>query len=192
MFAGDGNLGLDNARVVVLRGTTTVSQLFSPNLFPINEWIKTGLENRGFSVNAVRTSAAGIFTGYQNNVEIELNVYNEYTAEQARQNAIAAIEDYRANYGLNKVFSNTTLDVVSDAFVYQAGNLGTVNVYGGGNTRPASSPPSAYNLNPAAPNGQPAASGSDAFWSALGLTAAPSATVLILGIGVIAIIALKK
>src|SRR5689334_15450431 len=108
LYDFDDGLGdTGTRRVVVLRGTTTVSQLFSPNLFDISGWIKTGLENRGFSVNAVRMSAAG-WIGYTNNIEIELNVDTAYTAEQARGNAIVAIEDYRANYGLNKVFSNTT------------------------------------------------------------------------------------
>ena len=114
VFDGDEGLGLENARVVVLRGSTTVSQLFSPNLFDIRSWIKTALENAGFSVNAVRMSAAG-WVGYSNNLEIEINVYLNFTAEQARQNAIQAIDSYTANFGMNRVFLNTTLSVVSDS-----------------------------------------------------------------------------
>jgi len=122
-------------RSVVLRGTTTVSQLFSPNLFNVGEWIKTALRSSGFEVVNVRTTAANWF-GYAMNVEIELNVFNEFTSDQARGNAIAAIEAYTANYGVNKVFSNTTLSVAYDG--YQAPSAG------GTNPRPSQSPPSSH------------------------------------------------
>ena len=125
-------------RSVVLRGTVTVSQLFSPNLFNIGDWIKSALQSNGFDVVNVRTSASG-YIGYSNNVEIELNVFNEFTSEQARQNAIVAIEGYRANFGLNKVFSNTTLSVAYDGYQQQSGTT---------NPKPSSGPPSTYNQYP--------------------------------------------
>lgn len=156
---------LPDSRVVVLRGTTTVSQLFSPNIFDINGWLKTGLENRGFSVINARVVPAGWFSGYSDNVEIELNVFNNFTAEDARQNAIAAIEDISANFGLNRVFSNTTLSVVSDAYGQSGSN-----------------PPSTYDLNNS--NGE----GND-FWG--GFLKGSGATVIVGGV-VLAIILLKK
>lgn len=116
IFDDDGTLGgLENSRVVVLRGSTTPSQLFSPNFFPIDSYIRTALVNAGFDVIAVRSSSANFF-GYALNIEIEINVFNNFTAEEARRNAVRAIEAYTANYGLNRVFSNTTLSVVSDAY----------------------------------------------------------------------------
>lgn len=116
IYDDDGTLGLDNARQVVLRGTVTVSQLFSPNFLDVAGWIKIALQNAGFYVVNVRMSAAG-WIGYTNNIEIELEVYNNFTSDQARVNAIAAIEAYTANFGLNKPFYNTTLSVAYDAYV---------------------------------------------------------------------------
>ena len=43
MFDGDGNLGLDDSRVAALRGSTTPSQLFSPNFFDIAGYIQAAL-----------------------------------------------------------------------------------------------------------------------------------------------------
>jgi hypothetical protein len=128
--------GTTGMRPVVLRGTVTVSQLFSPNLFNIGDWIKAALRNNGFDVVNVRTSAAG-WVGYSNNVEIELNVFNEHTADEARRNAITAIEGYTANFGLNKVFHNTTLSVAYDGYQQQQS--------GGSTPKPSSGPPSTYN-----------------------------------------------
>jgi hypothetical protein len=191
-FEDDQTLGNTGGRIVVLRGTTTVSQLFSPNLFPISQWIQTGLENRGFIVNAVRMSAAG-WIGYANNIELELYVYNEHTAEQARVNAIRAIEDYRANFGFNQVFSNTTLDVVSDAYVppgdpgyiHNGGNVGTVTVSGGwGN---AQNPPSAYNQS----NQQQGGGGSN-FLDNLGLGLGVSTPIVIGAGALLLLLVLKK
>ena len=134
IFDNDSTLGATaGMRPVVLRGTVTVSQLFSPNLFNIADWIKAALRNNGFDVVNVRMSAAG-WVGYANNVEIELNVFNEFTGDEARRNAIAAIEGYTANLGLNKVFHNTTLSVAYDG--YQAPS--------GSSTKPSTNPPSSY------------------------------------------------
>lgn len=115
-------MSLPNSRVVVLRGSTTVSELFSPGIwsggnlvFNFSEWIRVGLENRGFSVIAARVSASG-WTGNQYNLEIEINLLNNHTSEEARVNAIQAINSITANYGLNTPFSNTTLSVASDAY----------------------------------------------------------------------------
>src|SRR5690606_8322328 len=116
VFHDDGTLGAVNSRIVVLRGSTTVSQLFSPNFLPIDNWLRQSLQGFGFSVVAVRSSTAN-WVGYALNIEIEVDVYNHHSAEEARVNAIQAIEAYTANYGLNKVFSNTTLRVVYDAYV---------------------------------------------------------------------------
>lgn len=114
IFENDGSLGaLENARVVVLRGTTRVSQLFSPNLFPIDSYLQTALSNAGFAVLGVRSTAAG-WVGYDINIEIEVEVYNNFSAEEVRRNASAAIQAYRANFGVNQVFSNTALNVIAD------------------------------------------------------------------------------
>ena len=111
IFEDDNTLGLDNARVVVLRGSTTVNRLFNSSAFPIDSWIRTALVNANFDVVAVRYSwqSSLPFGGNGVNVEIECNVFNNFTAEQARVNAITAIEAYTANLGLNKPFYNTTL-----------------------------------------------------------------------------------
>ncbi len=190
IFEGDGTLGLDNARQVVLRGTVTVSQLFSPNLFDVAGWIKIALQNAGFSVINVRMSAAG-WIGYTNNIEIELEVYNNFTSEQARVNAIAAIEAYTANFGLNKPFYNTTLSVAYDAYVAP-----------GGSSQSASPKPKSGNSNGVQPYRSPydqtnqtspnATGGVGDFFSnfgkGLGL-ASPSA---LLAGGVLLVILLKK
>jgi hypothetical protein len=178
IFSDDDTLGLDNSRVVVLRGTTTVSQLFSPNLFNIGDWIRTALENKGFSVVAVRTSAAA-WIGYANNLEIELNVFNNFTSEQARVNAILAIEAYTANFGLNKVFSNTTLAVAYDAYVPPASTSGT--------TRNPVSPvpsrtPSVFDQS------IPTSDSTLNFWSAAGLTT----PVAVVGAGLLLLLLLRR
>lgn len=167
---------LANSRVVVLRGTTTVSQLFSPNFFDVAGWLRTGLENRGLDVINARISGAEWF-GYESNIELELNVFNNFTSEEARQNAIAAIEDITVNYGLNKVFSNTTLSIVSDAYV-PPGTGGYVN------------PPSNYDLNPGGSGQVNNSSGTGSNWLD-GLLTGSGATVLIGGV-VVALILLKK
>ena len=140
IFDDDSTLGATaGMRHVVLRGTVTVSQMFSPNLFNIADWIKDALRKNGFEVVNVRMSAAG-WVGYANNVEIELNVFNEYTGDEARRNAIAAIEGYTANFGLNKVFHNTTLSVAYDGYQHQQS--------GGSVPKPSSGPPSTYDQYP--------------------------------------------
>ena len=168
IFEDDETLGrMAGTRVVVLRGTVTVSQLFSPNLFNVDRWMKTGLENRGFSVNAVRMSPAG-WIGYTNAVEIELNVFNEYSAEQARSNAINAITDTTANFGLNSVFSNVTLSVVYDANP----SAGVVP-----------SPPSEYNLPPVGDGG---------FFSNLGKSLGVSAPIALVAGGLVVLVMLRR
>ena len=144
VFESDDNLGqLENSRVVVLRGSTTPSQLFSPNFFDISGYIRKALEMGGFSVNAVRTSAGPQWIGYAQTVEIEINLFNWHTSEEARSNAIRAIEAYTANYGLNKVFSNTTLSVAYDAYVPPASGSGSNPKP----PKPQPSPPSNYDTS---------------------------------------------
>ena len=140
IFDNDSTLGATaGMRPVVLRGTVTVSGMFSPNFFNIAEWIKTALRNNGFDVVNVRTTSAA-WIGYTTNIEIELNVFNEFTGDEARRKAIAAIEDYTANFGLNKVFHNTTLSVAYDGYQHQQG--------GGSVPKPSSGPPSTYDQYP--------------------------------------------
>ena len=189
IFDPDDNFGEVSGgwRPVVLRGTVEVSQLFSPNLFNIGDWIKTALQNNGFSVVNVRTSAAG-YVGYANNVEIELNVFNEFTSEQARVNAIAAIEAYRANFGFNKVFYNTTLSVAFDG--YKAPSTG-----GGGSTskppvpNPSKSPPSNYDKSSDKSDGS---DGISSFFDKLGLGLGVSTPIAILIAAGVAIVILRK
>ena len=180
IFEDDNTLGLDNARVVVLRGSTTVNRLFNSSAFPIDSWIRTALVNAGFDVVAVRYSwqSSLPFGGNGVNVEIEINVYNNFTSEQARVNAITAIEAYTANLGLNKPFYNTTLSVAYDAYV-PPGQTGS------GGTRPRvvppASPPSTYDQS-GVPN-----SGSQFFGNlgyALGIST-PMAVLLALGVGLV-------
>lgn len=176
IFEDDQTIGsLANSRVVILRGTVKVSQLFSPNIFDIADWIKTALENNGFSVVAVRMSAAG-WIGYSNNVEIELNVFNEFTAEQARVNAILAIEAYRANWGTTKVFSNTTLRVGFDAYRPP-----------GTQPLPSPSPPSDYDQSSADDKDKD----SD-FLKELGKSLGISAPIALIGGGLLLILILRR
>lgn len=184
---------MSNSRIVVLRGTTTVSQLFSPNFFDVAGWIRDWLTERGFGVVAVRMSAAG-WLGYSNNIEIELNVNNEYTSEEARLNAIREIDSITANSGFNNVFSNTTLSVVSDAYVqaqqpgggyYQLPPIDGGTVY--------ANPPSSYNQQPGV-NGNPPVppAGSGDFLSSLGLGLGTSTPIVLLGAAILLVVVLKK
>lgn len=177
-FRPAGTMGaLSGTRIVELRGTTTASGLFSPNFVNHSDWIATGLRNRGFNIVNVRADTPYTFGDYVLNLEIEANVYDQHSAEEVRQNAIAAIEDYRANYGLNKVYSNTTLSVVYDA----AADGGTGGAY---------NPPSNYDQSNA--DDQPESEAWVAFWSAMGLSTPPTvATVLAVG-GIFAYLMLKR
>lgn len=108
----------NQTRRVMLRGTTTISQWFSPNFYDVFGWLRNALTSAGFDVIAVRTDGAA-YIGYANNVEIELNVYCQYDAEQVRQSAIGVIESVQGrataiSTGLTKVFNNTTLAVSYD------------------------------------------------------------------------------
>lgn len=179
LLQNDRTMGLANSRVVVLRGSTTASQLFSPNFFPVDSWLRTALENNGFSVIAVRSSMANWF-GYAMNIEVELNVFNNHTSDEARINAIRAIEAYRANYGINKVFSNTTLSVAFDGYVSP-----------GGQSRPSNpqptiipTPPSVHDQTP-----MPAQGG---FWDNLGLGMGVSTPVVLLGAVALGLLILRK
>lgn len=134
-------LGLVDGRSVVLRGTTTVNRLFNSSVFPIESWLETALENAGFDVVNARYEWNSWFNDNSINVEIELNVYNWHTSDEARQNAIAAIEAYTANDGLNKVFFNTTLTVSYDGYV-APGTSPTGNTGGGGSR--GGGPPSGF------------------------------------------------
>lgn len=178
---------LADARVVVLKGSTTVSQLFSPNFFPIDRWLRTALEIAGFSVNAVRSSAAA-WIGYALNIEIEIEVYNRHTSEQARSNAIRAIEAYTANYGLNKVFSNTTLSVTFDAFVPPSTGGSQPPRTGGVKPSPSPSPPSSYDQT----NTRGQQQGGSAFLDNLGLGLGVSTPVVIGTAALLVVLMLKR
>lgn len=121
------------SRIVVLRGTLTVSQLFSPNLFNVDQWLLNGLRNQGFTVNAVRMSAAG-WVGYSNNVEIETVLNNEFSAEQQRTAIQNGISNITANYGLNRVFSNVALNIAYDGNVNTGGYTSTYDTSNQTNT----------------------------------------------------------
>lgn len=183
MFENDGTLGLlENSRIVVLRGST-YTQWFTGNVFPLADWIKTSLENRGFSVIAARVSRAG-FIGDTYNVELELNVFNNYTAEEARVNAIRAIEDFRANFGTTRVFSNTTLSVVSDAYVPPGSSTTRTTT-----RTPAPTPsrtPSVYDQSNSGTGGS-SGSGLD-FWSAAGI----STPIALVGGGLLLLLLLRR
>src|SRR5687768_9188014 len=87
---------LANARSVVLKGTTTVNALFNSSAFPIGDWFKRALEGAGFEVTNVRWSwnSSIPFGGNAANVEIEVELFNWHTSDEARVNAIRAIEAY--------------------------------------------------------------------------------------------------
>ncbi|MEQ1923939.1 MAG: hypothetical protein ABL952_15645 [Pyrinomonadaceae bacterium] len=109
---------LENSRIVTLRGSSTVNRIFNSSAFPIQNWIKNALAIAGFAVvGTPRYTWNSWFNDNSINIEIELEVYNIHTSEDARINAINALEAYTANYGLNKVFYNTTLSVAYDAYV---------------------------------------------------------------------------
>lgn len=134
---------LADSRIVLLRGSIVNSQFFSPNVISTDAWIKSALELAGFYVVGVRTQNAATF-GYAQNIEIELRVLNQYTAEQARVNAITVLEAYM--YAYKKVFYNTTLSVVYDqntASQTSGSQTGTPAARPGSNA----APPSGYDYN---------------------------------------------
>lgn len=177
IFDNDGGFGnLEGARIVVLSGSTTAAGLFSPNFINHGKWIKTALENAGFSVLNVRASTPFTFGAYVLNLEIEIEVFNDFTAEQARRNAMRAIEAYTANYGLNKVYSNTTLSVDFDALPASA---------------PSGSPPSSYDMTK--PENRPKDSEAwTEFWKAVGFTAVPSVATVVLVGGVFMVVWMRR
>lgn len=122
--ASNGQLGdLAGARSVRLSGVTYVSFLFrdmSEGTFAT--WLRTALENAGFYVSSpvkVRWEGGilGLWGEPKLTVEIDIEVYNNYTSVQAARNAEAAIQAYTANYGLNQPFYNTSLNVAFDGYV---------------------------------------------------------------------------
>ncbi len=187
LFESDYGLGdLADTRVVVLRGSTTPSQLFSPNFFDIGGYIETALEIAGFSVNAVRTSAGPQWFGYAQTVEIEINLYNRHTSEEARVNAIRAIEAYTANFGLNKVFSNTTLSVTYDAYVPPSSGSSGTGSTPKSNTPKTGGPPSTYDTSQ-----MPAGPGNSQFLDNLGLGLGVS-TPVVIGAGALLLVLMLR
>lgn len=179
IFSDDETMGLSNSREVVLRGTTTVNRLFNSSAFNIDGWIKTALENAGFAVNAVRYSWVSSILNNAANIEIEINLYNNHTSNEARANAVKAIESFTANYGMNKAFSNTTLSVISDA--YQAP---------GSNPRPNTNqnPPSSYDNTGGQSVGSSGGINPFNFGTALGVTT----PIALVGGGLLLLLILKR
>lgn len=99
-------------RTVALSGTATWNQLLGDagSLEPlIREW----LENDGFIVNAVRVNKQTLF---QNgvNIELELSVYDNFTAEQARINAQNVLAKMTSWWGSFNLFYAVNLKVAAD------------------------------------------------------------------------------
>lgn len=187
IFDNDGTLGQEETRTVVLRGTVTVSQLFSPNLFNVDSWMETGLRNRGFTVNKVRMSAAG-WIGYTNNVEIETELYNSFTAEQQRRAIQSAIGEITANYGVNRVFYNVTLSVAYDANAAQSGGSAASTPKPRTSTSsnaPSPSPPSTYDQSAGSPRGSN-------FVDNLGLGLGVSTPIVVGAAALLVVLALKR
>ena len=178
MFDSEQTLGQEQTRVVVLRGTTTVSQFFSPNFFDVRGDIVSWLSSAGFSVNAVRMSPAN-WIGYSNNLEIELNVYLRHSAEEVRQRAIQVIESITRNFGTVKLFHNTTLSVASDNMPVVRSSPRPV---------PAQNPPSQYDQT----NNLPVQDGSGNFLDNFALGLGVSTPVAVLGGGVLLLLLLKR
>lgn len=169
------------SRRITLIGTTRVSQWFSPNFYNFNTLIKQWLEANGFYVIAVRTSDPYWFnTDYDINVEIEVDVFCEFSAEEARRNAIAALENAMGTAtilgGQVRIFSNTTLRVQYDNGCTAAQGQPQVAV--------TNNPASTYDQTDRRNNSNKDGGGSwDAFWAGLGVTTPPTiATVAIIGL----------
>lgn len=110
-----GELGANaQLRLVVLSGTASFNQTFGDvsNLQPT---IKTWLEDNGFSVAAVRTNKQALF-GNTVNIELELNAYDNYTAEQVRQSAMNVLSSIQRFWitGYYNVLASVNLRVVQD------------------------------------------------------------------------------
>jgi hypothetical protein len=155
--------------------------LFNSSAFPIDSYLRTALTNAGFDVVAARYSWNSWFNDNSINVELECNVYNEFTSEQARQNAIRAIEAYTANFGTTKVFHNTTLSVTYDGFARSTNGGPTVPL------RTQISPPSSFDSSVAL-NSTGQSMASDAFFTALGI----STPVALVGGGLLLILLLRR
>ena len=125
-------------RAVVLKGKTTVSNWVSPNVFDVRDDIANALRADGFEVIAVKWTGDS-WIGYEINLEIEVNVYTDYSAEQVRQRAIQVIESITRTFGTTiKLFWNTSLQVKDDALWRQGGNN---NQQGNNNQLPNNIPP---------------------------------------------------
>ena len=107
-----------STRRVVLSGTLKINSVTFGALGGYEQYIQQALVNSGFSVNAVRLDASAF--NLANDlvaVTLDLNVDTVYTAEQARQNALAVIEAIPSDSYIfwgSPQFSNIDLGIVSD------------------------------------------------------------------------------
>lgn len=98
-------------RLVVLSGTLSFSAW---NYYLMNSFgdmrrnIQQTLEYNGFIVNAVNLTQGN---GYNVNIELQLSVYDNFSAEEARNNASRVLSQMRAAGG---GFDDVNLKVVSD------------------------------------------------------------------------------
>ncbi len=165
-----GQLGGSDRRTVILQGTANV--LFTPFGFDYEWEIKRWLKAQNFDVKSVKVAVGWTLSGIT--LTIELQVLNQFTAEQARLNATSVIESIVKTVGIvnRKVFSQVRLEVAKD--YYRAS----------GNPDKAAGPTGNYEAPDPAPN----SNFLDSFASGLGVSVPMAA----LAGGILLFIALRK
>lgn len=104
------------SRLVVLTGTAQINIVIG-DVVNYEKNIADALSNAGFDVKAVRISKGFIFSNGIN-ITIECYVNDQYTAQQARENATAVIGSIpNVNFSFSfadRLFSQVSLQVLSD------------------------------------------------------------------------------
>lgn len=173
-----------NGRRVILRGTTSLGWYYgdwaTDTDATVQRIVSNALRSAGFEVVAVRTQRVSFLSAapWPVNLEIELEVYCNYSGDEARNNAITVIEGAQGfatslSTSPSKIFQNTTLTVANDQ---------------GCTNQPAQNTPA---LNPSAYDQSQAVnsnSGWDSFWRGIGISTVPTiGTVALVGVAYLVI-----
>lgn len=105
-----------NKRIVVLTGTVAMNLIIG-NVYDYEQYIKDFFNARGWDVIAVRLIKDYYFSGVIN-ISIELNLYDNFTAEQARAAAVGVLNSIPNPSWLplgQFLLSNVKLQILSDA-----------------------------------------------------------------------------
>jgi hypothetical protein len=104
----------DGKRLVVLSGTAEFNQSVG-SIDAIRPDVEQALKLQGFDVAAVRITKSGLTRFSTLNIQLELNVYNNYTAEEVRQSAINTLANAKRRwFGDFNYLTNVTMKVVNN------------------------------------------------------------------------------